>query len=113
MKVFVLGLYTSSRIATIFDVFKNYDRVLKDEGKARAVQQLEDALHRKPEEVIVEEKRTVPVFIEPLSAPVSCEEGDRVHFSARYEPVNDNQLQVSQFHAKIDNCFRVNRLAIK
>uniref|UniRef100_F1KPJ7 Titin n=1 Tax=Ascaris suum TaxID=6253 RepID=F1KPJ7_ASCSU len=69
----------------------------QDEGKARAVQQLEDALHRKPEEVIVEEKRTVPVFIEPLSAPVSCEEGDRVHFSARYEPVNDNQLQIQWF----------------
>ncbi|MCP9264543.1 hypothetical protein DINM_022655 [Dirofilaria immitis] len=37
------------------------------------------------------------VFIEPLSAPVTCEEGDRIHFTARYEPLNDNQLQI-QWH---------------
>lgn len=48
----------------------------------------------KPEEKVAEEQKTVPVFIEPLSAPITCEEGDRVHFTARYEPVNDNQLQV-------------------
>uniref|UniRef100_A0A183TXY2 Immunoglobulin I-set domain protein n=1 Tax=Toxocara canis TaxID=6265 RepID=A0A183TXY2_TOXCA len=69
----------------------------QDEGKARAVQQLEDTLHRKPEEVVVEERKAVPVFIEPLTAPVTCEEGDRAHFSARYEPVNDNQLQIQWF----------------
>ncbi|VDK45179.1 unnamed protein product [Anisakis simplex] len=69
----------------------------QDEGKARAVQKLEDALHRAPEEAVVDEQKTVPVFIEPLSAPVSCEEGDRVHFSARYEPLNDNQLQIQWF----------------
>lgn len=36
----------------------------------------------------------MPVFIEPLSAPVECDEGDRAHFTARYEPINDNKLQV-------------------
>lgn len=53
-------------------------------------------LHRRPEEVVKEEQKTVPVFIEPLTAPVTCDEGDRAHFSARYEPLNDNQLQVFQ-----------------
>lgn len=58
---------------------------------------MEDTLHKKPEELILDEKKVVPVFIEPLSAPLSCEEGDRVHFTARYEPIDDNQLQVRSF----------------
>ncbi|KAM3716725.1 Kettin [Dirofilaria immitis] len=69
----------------------------QDEGKAKAIERLEYNLHLKPEEKTVEEQKTVPVFIEPLSAPVTCEEGDRIHFTARYEPLNDNQLQI-QWH---------------
>ncbi|KIH49967.1 immunoglobulin I-set domain protein, partial [Ancylostoma duodenale] len=65
-----------------------------NEQKARAVEELEEILHRRPEEVTEELKEAVPVFIEPLSAPVECEEGDRAHFTARYEPLNDNKLQV-------------------
>lgn len=68
--------------------------VVQDEGKAKAIEQLEHNLHMKPEERATEEQKTVPVFIEPLSAPITCEEGDRVHFTARYEPLNDDQLQV-------------------
>lgn len=68
--------------------------LFQDEIKAKAIEQLEYNLHLKPDEKIIEEQKTVPVFIEPLSAPVSCEEGDRIHFTARYEPLNDNQLQV-------------------
>ncbi|OZC07058.1 hypothetical protein X798_05950 [Onchocerca flexuosa] len=69
----------------------------QDEGKAKAIERLEYNLHLKPEEKTVEEQKTVPVFIEPLSAPVTCEEGDRVHFTARYEPLNDNQLQIQWY----------------
>ncbi|VDL71694.1 unnamed protein product [Nippostrongylus brasiliensis] len=70
----------------------------QNEQKAKAVDQLEEILHRKPEETVVEVKEAMPVFIEPLSAPVDCDEGDRAHFTARYEPVNDNKLQVQWFH---------------
>lgn len=70
---------------------------MQDEGKAKAVEQLEYNLHLKPDVKVVEEQKTVPVFIEPLSAPITCEEGDRVHFTARYEPMNDNQLLVRSF----------------
>ncbi|VDK72603.1 unnamed protein product [Litomosoides sigmodontis] len=69
----------------------------QDEIKAKAIEQLEYNLHLKPDEKIIEEQKTVPVFIEPLTAPVSCEEGDRVHFTARYEPFNDNQLQIQWY----------------
>uniref|UniRef100_A0A7I4YU80 Ig-like domain-containing protein n=1 Tax=Haemonchus contortus TaxID=6289 RepID=A0A7I4YU80_HAECO len=70
----------------------------QNEQKAKAVSDLEEVLHRKPEETVVEVKEVMPVFIEPLSAPVECEEGDRAHFTARYEPLNDNKLQVQWFH---------------
>ncbi|EYC08130.1 hypothetical protein Y032_0067g131 [Ancylostoma ceylanicum] len=69
----------------------------QNEQKARAVEELEEILHRRPEEVTEELKEAMPVFIEPLSAPVECEEGDRAHFTARYEPLNDNKLQVQWF----------------
>ncbi|VDK66159.1 unnamed protein product, partial [Onchocerca ochengi] len=69
----------------------------QDEDKAKAIERLEYNLHLKPEEKAVEEQKTVPVFIEPLSAPVTCEEGDRIHFTARYEPLNDNQLQIQWY----------------
>lgn len=39
----------------------------------------------------------MPVFIEPLSAPVQCESEESVHFSARYEPVDDNNLRIAWF----------------
>ncbi|GMR57574.1 hypothetical protein PMAYCL1PPCAC_27769, partial [Pristionchus mayeri] len=68
-----------------------------NEAKARAVEELEEYRNRRPEEIVEELKEVVPVFIEPLSAPVICDEGDRAHFTARYEPVNDNQLQVQWF----------------
>ncbi|KAK6037027.1 immunoglobulin I-set domain protein, partial [Cooperia oncophora] len=70
----------------------------QNEQKAKAVSDLEEVLHRKPEEAVVEVKEAMPVFIEPLSAPVECDEGDRAHFTARYEPLNDNKLQVQWFH---------------
>ncbi|KAK6021048.1 immunoglobulin I-set domain protein, partial [Ostertagia ostertagi] len=70
----------------------------QNEQKAKAVSDLEEILHRKPEEAVVEVKEAMPVFIEPLSAPVECDEGDRAHFTARYEPLNDNKLQVQWFH---------------
>ncbi|ETN87097.1 hypothetical protein NECAME_01255 [Necator americanus] len=69
----------------------------QNEQKARAVEELEEILHRRPEEVAEEIKEAMPVFIQPLSAPVECEEGDRAHFTARYEPLNDNKLQVQWF----------------
>ncbi|KAF8383875.1 ketn-1 [Pristionchus pacificus] len=68
-----------------------------NEANARAVEELEEYRNRRPEEIVDEFKEVVPVFIEPLSAPVICDEGDRAHFTARYEPVNDNQLQVQWF----------------
>lgn len=54
----------------------------QDEKKAQAVQQLEDYLHRRPEETEADKQERMPVFVEPLSAPVQCESGDSVHFSA-------------------------------
>uniref|UniRef100_A0A158P8T2 Titin n=1 Tax=Angiostrongylus cantonensis TaxID=6313 RepID=A0A158P8T2_ANGCA len=70
----------------------------QNEQKAKAVEELEDFLHRRPEEVSEAIKEVMPVFIEPLSAPIECEEGDRAHFTARYEPLYDNKLQVQWFH---------------
>jgi titin len=90
------GEATSS--ATI-DVKTNDGLLLQpqNEEKARAVEQLEEQLNRRPEEVELTKEERLPVFIEPLSAPVQCEEGDRAHFSARYEPVDDNQLQIQWY----------------
>uniref|UniRef100_A0A915DZ78 Ig-like domain-containing protein n=1 Tax=Ditylenchus dipsaci TaxID=166011 RepID=A0A915DZ78_9BILA len=69
----------------------------QSETKAKAVQDLEEYLNRRPEEVDLAKEERMPVFVEPLSAPVDCESGDRAHFTARYEPVDDNQLQVKWF----------------
>ncbi|CAD6198030.1 unnamed protein product [Caenorhabditis auriculariae] len=69
----------------------------QNEQKARAVEELEVNLRRRPEEAEQEFKEATPVFIEPLSAPLDTEEGGRAHFNARYEPVNDNKLQVQWF----------------
>ncbi|KAK0408252.1 hypothetical protein QR680_003855 [Steinernema hermaphroditum] len=69
----------------------------QDENKARAVQEVEDARNRRPEEVEIAPQERMPVFVEPLSAPVQCESGDRAHFSARYEPLDDNQLRIQWF----------------
>ncbi|CAJ0586229.1 unnamed protein product, partial [Mesorhabditis spiculigera] len=70
----------------------------QSEQKAAAVEQLEERLHRHDDAVIDEEKEVMPVFVEPLNAPQTVEEGDRAHFSARYEPINDNHLQVQWYH---------------
>ncbi|CAG9532190.1 unnamed protein product [Cercopithifilaria johnstoni] len=85
--------------STILEIASKETLLLQpqDENKAKAIEQLEYNLHLKPEEKAMEEQKTVPVFIEPLSAPVTCEEGDRVHFTARYEPLNDNQLQIQWY----------------
>lgn len=61
------------------------------------MQDLEDARNRRPEEMELAKEERMPVFVEPLSAPTECESGDRVHFSARYEPVDDNQLRIQWF----------------
>lgn len=59
-----------------------------NENKARAVQQLEDSLNRRPEEVELAPEERIPVFVEPLGARIETGSGDRAHFSARYEPAN-------------------------
>lgn len=69
----------------------------QNEQKARAVDELEQNLRRRPEDIPDEHKEVMPVFIEPLSAPIECAEGDRVHFTARYEPINDNKLMVQWY----------------
>ncbi|UMM33610.1 hypothetical protein L5515_007025 [Caenorhabditis briggsae] len=86
--------------STSFQVSESSGLILQpqNEQKARAVETLEENLRRRPEEVEQELKEATPVFIEPLSAPVETEEGGRAHFTARYEPVNDNQLQVQWYH---------------
>lgn len=84
---------------TILEIASKESLILQpqDEVKAKAIEQLEYNLHLKPEQKAIEEQKTVPVFIEPLSAPITCEEGNRVHFTARYEPLNDNQLQIQWY----------------
>lgn len=37
------------------------------------------------------------MFVEPLSAPADCAQGERAHFSARYEPIDDNQVKIQWF----------------
>ena len=44
-----------------------------------------------------EMEKRAPVFVQPLSAPPPCQEGDSAHFAARYEPVNDNELKILWF----------------
>ncbi|CAD5224123.1 unnamed protein product [Bursaphelenchus okinawaensis] len=68
-----------------------------DEGKARAVQELEDLRNRRPEVEDLAPEERVPVFVQPLSAPAECETGDRAHFTAKYEPINDNTLEVQWY----------------
>ncbi|CAJ0920993.1 unnamed protein product, partial [Mesorhabditis belari] len=70
----------------------------QSEQKAQAVHQLEERLNQKVDAVIDETKEVMPVFVEPLSAPQHLDEGDRAHFNARYEPTNDNHLQVQWYH---------------
>ncbi|KAI6230227.1 Hemicentin-1 [Aphelenchoides fujianensis] len=61
-----------------------------DANKARAVQELEDLRNRRPEEVEAAEDERMPVFVEPLSAPIDCQSGDHVQFHCRYEPITSN-----------------------
>lgn len=39
----------------------------------------------------------MPVFVHPLSAPIECKSGERIHFNACYEPIDDNKLQIKWF----------------
>ncbi|MFH4979231.1 hypothetical protein AB6A40_005940, partial [Gnathostoma spinigerum] len=65
---------------------------------AAAVKKMEERMNVAPVEVAApEEGKTVPVFIEPLSAPITCVEGERAHFAARYEPLNDPNLRIQWF----------------
>lgn len=37
------------------------------------------------------------MFTQPLSAPGTARQGERVHFSANYEPINDPNLQITYY----------------
>jgi hypothetical protein len=63
--------------------------------KSRAVQELEDSLNRRPEVVDLAPEERIPVFVQPLSAPVQCKQGERAHFTASYEPINVSFLRES------------------
>ena len=69
----------------------------QNENKAKAVQELEDSMQKRPPEEELPKEQRMPVFVSPLSAPSQCEQGDRAHFTARYEPLDDNQLQIQWF----------------
>uniref|UniRef100_A0A913I9R6 Ig-like domain-containing protein n=1 Tax=Strongyloides stercoralis TaxID=6248 RepID=A0A913I9R6_STRER len=69
----------------------------QDENKAKAVQIIEDLRNKKPEVIEEVKEDKVPIFIEPLTAPISCSQGDSVHFNCRYEPNDDNKLQVQWY----------------
>lgn len=58
---------------------------------------MEDARNRRPQEEESVLNERLPVFVEPLPAPIQCESGERIHFNARYEPIDDNQLQIKWF----------------
>ena len=47
------------------------------EGKARAVADLEDRLHMRPEEVELPLDQRMPVFVQPLAGPAECMQGER------------------------------------
>lgn len=51
--------------------------------KAKAIADLEEALHRRPEEIDTTVTKVAPIFVEPLNNPPACAEGDSAHFSAR------------------------------
>uniref|UniRef100_A0A914H0K8 Ig-like domain-containing protein n=1 Tax=Globodera rostochiensis TaxID=31243 RepID=A0A914H0K8_GLORO len=69
----------------------------QSEQKAKAVGDLEERLAFRPtKEELVREGR-MPVFVAPLSAPSESEQGERAHFTARYEPMDDNQLKIQWF----------------
>lgn len=68
-----------------------------NENKATAIQNLEESLNRRPEVVDLAPEERIPVFVHPLSAPVQCKQGERVHFQASYEPINDPNLHISYY----------------
>lgn len=39
----------------------------------------------------------IPVFTQPLSAPLEIEQGERAHFTAQYEPVNDPNVEIAWY----------------
>lgn len=72
------------------------DRLLlapQREDKARAVAELEESLGRRPEAAELALEGRMPVFVQPLAGPADCVQGERAHFTARYEPKDDNQLR--------------------
>ncbi|CAB3397921.1 unnamed protein product [Caenorhabditis bovis] len=86
--------------STSFNVEEKSGLILhpQNDQKAKAIEVLEDNLKKRPEEIEQELKEAMPVFIEPLSAPIDTEEGKRAHFTARYEPINDNNLYIQWYH---------------
>ncbi|KAL3105626.1 hypothetical protein niasHT_021729 [Heterodera trifolii] len=69
----------------------------QSEQKAKAVGDLEERLAFRPTKEEVAREGRMPVFVAPLSAPSESEQGDRAHFTARYEPMDDNQLKIQWF----------------
>uniref|UniRef100_A0A0N5C356 Ig-like domain-containing protein n=1 Tax=Strongyloides papillosus TaxID=174720 RepID=A0A0N5C356_STREA len=69
----------------------------QDETKAKAVQIIEDLRNKKPEDIEEVKEDKVPIFVEPLSGATSCAQGDSVHFNCRYEPQDDNKLQIQWY----------------
>jgi len=67
------------------------------EQKAKAVQELEDSMQKMPPEEEMPKEQRMPVFVSPLTGPSNCDQGDRAHFTARYEPIDDNKLTIQWF----------------
>lgn len=58
---------------------------------------MEDSLGRRVEKVDLPFEPRLPVFVAPLSAPTECKSGERAHFTARYEPIDDPGLKIQWF----------------
>lgn len=67
---------------------------VRDE-KVKAVNELEEWLHRQIEPPVEVKEKVAPVFIEPLQNPPPLREGENAYFSARVTPTNDPDLKVS------------------
>lgn len=64
------------------------------EEKAKAINELEEWLHRQIEPPVEIKEKVAPVFIEPLQNPPPLREGENAYFSARVTPTNDPELKV-------------------
>jgi hypothetical protein len=56
--------------------------------------------NRRPEEVDIAPEERIPVFTTPLGAPIQAEQGDRIHLTAKYEPVSGNFLFKNKFNSE-------------